>query len=324
MRFIAVGGFGAPEVLTVREGADPVPEAGQVAVEVSVADVIFLETAIRRGEAGQWFDVRPPYVPGGGVVGTVTAVGAGVDPSWVGRRVATTRARGSYAERTLAPADELAVVPDGLDARTAAALVHDGVTARSIVTAVAPKPDQWVLVTAAAGAMGLLLVQMAREAGARVVGAARGERKLELLRSRGIEGVVDYSEPGWTERVREATGGRDPEVVYDGAGGAIGRAAFAITAPGGRFSAHGAPSGGFAEIGQEEADERAVTLYSLADLYQDGAAGTRSIEEVLAAAAAGRIVPVIGAVFPLDRAAEAHTALEERTIVGKALLEIGR
>jgi NADPH2:quinone reductase len=322
MRFIEVGGFGAPRVLEPREGPDPVPEAGTVVVEVSVADVIFLETAIRRGEAAQWFDVRPPYVPGGGAVGTVASVGAGVDPSWVGRRVATTGARGSYAERTLVPADRLAAVPDGLDARTAAALVHDGVTARSIVTAVAPKPDQWVLVTAAAGAMGLLLVQMAREAGARVVGAARGERKLELLRSRGIEGVVDYSEPGWTERVREATGGRDPEVVYDGAGGAIGRAAFAITAPGGRFSAHGAPSGDFAEIGREEADERGVTLYSLADLHQSEALGVRSLEEVLSAAAAGRIVPVIGGTFPLERAAEAHAAVEGRTILGKALLEV--
>ncbi|GAB2481902.1 zinc-binding dehydrogenase [Nocardiopsis aegyptia] len=323
MRFIEVGTFGAPEVLAVREGPDPVPGEGQAAVEVSVADVIFLETAIRRGEAGQWFDVRPPYVPGGGVVGTVTAVGAGVDPSWIGRRVATTAARGSYAERTLVPADQLAAVPDGLDPRTAASLVHDGVTARSIVTAIAPEPGQWVLVTAAAGAMGLLLVQMAREAGARVVGAARGERKLELLRARGIEGVVDYSEPGWAERVREAAGGRDPEVVYDGAGGAIGRAAFAITARGGRFSAHGAPSGGFAEIGQDEADERGVTLYSLADLHQEKAAATKSIEEVLSAAAEGRIVPVIGRTFPLERAAEAHAALEERTIVGKALLEVG-
>ncbi|RKS07134.1 NADPH2:quinone reductase [Nocardiopsis sp. Huas11] len=324
MRFIEVGEFGAPEVLAVRQGTDPVPEAGQVALEVSVADVIFLETAIRRGEAGEWFGIRPPYVPGGGAVGTVTAVGAGVDPSWIGRRVATTAAQGSYAERTLAPADQLAAVPDGLDARTAAALVHDGATARSLVTTIAPKPDQWVLVTAAAGAMGLLLVQMAREAGARVVGAARGERKLELLRSRGIEGVVDYSEPGWTERVREAAGGRGPEVVYDGAGGAIGREAFAITASGGRFSAHGAPSGDFAEIAQEEADERGVTLYSIADLHQDTADATRSTEEVLAAAAAGRILPVIGQVFPLERAAEAHAALEERTILGKALLEVSR
>jgi NADPH2:quinone reductase len=101
----------------------------------------------------------------------------------------------------------------------------------------------WVLVEAAAGGVGGLLVQLARAAGARVVGAARGPQKLDLAKELGAEAVVDYAEPGWPERVREATGGSGPDVVLDGVGGQIGREAFGVTARGGRFSLHGAGSG---------------------------------------------------------------------------------
>src|SRR6266511_2738423 len=233
MRVVEVTRFGGPEVLVPTEAADPVAAPGQVVVDVSAADVLFVETRIRRGGGGRYFDVTPPYVPGGGVAGRVRSVGEGVDPGWVGRPVVT-----STAER-------------------------------------------------------------------------------------GGDAAVDYSQPDWTERVREATGGAGPDVVFDGAGGQIGLAAFEATARGGRFSAHGAASGGFAAIDPQEAERRGVTVRGIEQVR--GAApeiARRRLERALAEAAAGRIRPVIGQTFPLERAADAHAAIESRDVLGKTLLVI--
>jgi NADPH2:quinone reductase len=312
--------FGGPEVLVPREVPDPVAGPGQVVVGVAAADTLFVETQIRQGRATAWFDVRPPFVPGGGVAGTVLSVGTGVDPAVIGTRVITRTARGAYAERTLTGADELTAVPDELSDQHAAALVHDGLTALALAEAVRIRPDEWVLVTAAAGGMGVLLVQLARNAGARVVAAARGAGKLELASDLGATEAVDYTEPGWTERVRTATGGTGVDVVLDGAGGQPGLDAFGVTAPGGRFSAHGAAAGGFAAVDRNLARERGITLRGITDIHAVLGDSRRLTERALAEAAAGRITPVVGRTFPLERAADAHAAIEAREVLGKALL----
>jgi NADPH:quinone reductase len=323
MRVVQASRFGGPEVLVPSEAPDPVAGPGQVVVEVAVAPVLFVETQIRRGSAGEWFSVTPPYVPGAGVAGQVGSVGEGVDPGWVGRRVlADTRDGGGYAERALAPAEGLISVPDELNLPEAAALLHDGRTALGLLEAAQIRPAEWVLVVAAVGGLGSLLVQLARAAGARVIGAARGERKLGLARELGAEVVVDYSAPDWSERVRQATGGSGPEVVFDGVGGEIGRAAFEITARGGRFSAHGAPSGGFAEIDRQAAQRRGVTVRGILDARQAVADGKWLSAQALSEAAVGRIRPLIGQTYPLERAAEAHAAIEARATLGKTLLLI--
>ncbi|MBC6460626.1 zinc-binding dehydrogenase [Actinomadura sp. HBU206391] len=313
--------FGDPEVLAIREMPDPVAGPGQGVVEVSVADVLFVETQIRRGLAREYFTVEPPYVPGSAVAGQVISVGESVDPGWVGRRVAAhTGGGGGYAERVAVPADGLIPVPDGLGVREAAALLHDGPTALGVFEEARIRPGESVLVTAAAGGMGVLLVQLAHTAGARVTAAARGKQKLDVAREMGAVSVVDYSRPGWPERVREACGGGGPDVVFDGAGGQIGGAAFEITAPGGRFSAHGAPSGGFAEFDPREAERRGVTVRGIEDVRFAPAKVKRLAARALAEAAAGRMRPVIGQTFPLARAADAHAAMEARDVVGKTLL----
>lgn len=324
MRVVEVTRFGGPEVLVPTEAADPVAAPGQVVVDVSAADVLFVETRIRRGGGGRYFDVTPPYVPGGGVAGRVRSVGEGVDPGWVGRPVVTSTAeRGGYAEQVAVPSEGLIPVPDGVDLREAAALLHDGNTAFGLLEGTGIEPGEWVLVTAAGGGLGILLVQLARVAGARAIGAARGKRKLDLILELGADAAVDYSQPDWTERVREATGGAGPDVVFDGAGGQIGLAAFEATARGGRFSAHGAASGGFAAIDPQEAERRGVTVRGIEQVR--GAApeiARRRLERALAEAAAGRIRPVIGQTFPLERAADAHAAIESRDVLGKTLLVI--
>jgi NADPH2:quinone reductase len=180
-----------------------------------------------------------------------------------------------------------------------------------------------VLVVGAGGGLGLLLVQLARAAGAHVIAAARGSRKLGQAIELGAEVTADYSEPGWPQKILTATAGIRPDVVFDGAGTQLGQAAFTITGDGGRFSAHGSPSGGFAAIDPGEARRRGITVRGIeqAQFTPDRlqALTTRALTE----AAAGQIQPVIGQTFPLDRAADAHTAIEARSVTGKTLLLTG-
>lgn len=319
MRVIHATAFGGPEVLELRETPAPSPGAGEALVAVAVAPVLFLDTQIRAGAARAWFDTAPPYVPGAGVAGTVAAVGEGVDGDWVGRRVVADTPDGGYADRALVPAGSLVAVPDEVTLDDAAALLHDGRTAVRLIEVTAPRAGEWALVLGAAGGLGALLVQLAAAAGARVVGAARGERKLALVRELGATEAVDYANPGWVEDVRARTGGVD--VVLDGVGGALGAAAFELVRPGGRFSAHGAPAGGFAAVDREEAARRRVTVTGIEQVQFAPAEARRHTERALAAAAAGRLRPVVGQTFALADAASAHRALESRAAVGKTLLE---
>jgi NADPH:quinone reductase len=327
MQVIQVNEFGAPDVLTPRQMPDPVAGPGQVVIETAAADVLLVDTLIRSGRGVDYFSVRPPYVPGSGVAGHVIEVGDGGDRSWTGRAAITRTGAaggfGGYAERAVMPAADLIPVPPGLGLLGAAALLHDGTTASGLVELAVIKPGEWVLITAAGGGMGVLLVQLARAAGGRVIGAARGQAKLDLVRDAGAEAALDYSDPDWTARVRELTAGRGADVVFDGAGGRLGQAAFEVTAPGGRFSAHGMSDGGFARLDAQQAADRRITVHGIEGAQHDPATFRRHAAAALAEAAAGRLRPVIGQTFPLNRAAAAHTALEARATVAKTLLITG-
>jgi NADPH2:quinone reductase len=322
MRVVHATAFGGPEVLVSGLAPEPVPGPGQVLVEVTVAAVSFVHTQLRRGVTPGPPLPEPPYVPGASVAGRVSEVGPGVAAGWLGRRVVTHTASGlgSYAERAVAAVEALIPVPDGLGLREAAALLDDGSTALGLVEVAGVRAGEWVLVEAAGGGVGGLLVQLASAAGARVVGAARGLTKLGLAKELGAEAVVDYSEPGWPERVREATGGGGPDVVFDGVGGEIGRSAFEVTVPGGRFSVHGAASGAPTMIDEAQAQQRGVTVIGIEQLRGFGAEARPRTERMLTEAIAGRVRAVIGQALPLEQAAAAHAAIEARTVQGKTLL----
>lgn len=325
VRAMEVTRFGGPEVLELRELPDPVADPGQVVVDVSAIPLLWLDTALRSGHGRDWFPVKPPYVPGNGVAGTVSAAGAGVAADWTGREVVTdTPQTGSYAERVAVPAEGLVLIPGELTLQTAAALLTDGRTALGILEGVSIPPGAPVLITGAAGGMGLLLTQLASARGARVVGAGRGERKLAAVRAQGAEAAIDYSQADWTDAVLAALGGDAPTVVLDGVGGAIGRAAFAITANGGEFSAHGAVSGDFTPIDERAAGERGITIRGISALQFSPQERGRRLRDALALAAAGRLTPVIGRTYPLTDAAEAHRQIEAREVIGKALLLVDR
>ena len=308
MRIVEAVRFGPPEVLVPRSAPVPVPGPGEVLVEVVAAPVLLLDTQLRRGWGREWFPVAPPYTPGAGVAGHVSAAGAGVAASWVGRPVVAD-VLGGYASHVVVPAAALVPVPAGVPVPDAAALLHDGRTAIRLLEVHPVRGGDRVLVTGAGGGLGLLLVQLAHAAGGQVIAAARDPRKRELAASLGADVTVDYAGPEWPAEVGKA------DLVLDGVGGAIGRAALDLVEPGGGFSAHGGASGAFTP-----ADRPDVTITGIETVQLSGAAATRAVEQALAAAAAGRLRPVVGQTFSLEQAAEAHEALEARTAIGKTLL----
>ncbi|MDG4794660.1 zinc-binding dehydrogenase [Micromonospora sp. WMMD1082] len=317
MRAVWLSEFGGPEVLVPGTAADPVPGTGQVLIDVVHANITFVETQFRATGFGP--SAAPlPVIPGNGVGGLIGAVGADVDPGLVGRRVVSgTGGSGAYAERVVVDAATPVAVPDGLPLDQAVALLADGRTALMLADAAGLRPGDRVLVEAAAGGVGSLLVQLAARADTRVVGLAGGTRKTALLPELGARLAVDYREPDWARRVRSALGAVD--VVFDGVGGAIGRTAFELLDPGGRMLSFGLASGEWADIGAEAAAERGVTLIRPAPTPAQLRAYT---ERALAEAAAGRLRAVIGQRFPLDRAADAHAAIGARATVGKTLLDV--
>jgi NADPH2:quinone reductase len=287
-------------------------------VNVDVATITFVETQVRAGRPPSPAMLPAlPAILGNGVGGVVAAVGEAVDPGFVGRRVvASLGGTGGYAERAVADSAALIAIPAGLGTDEAVALLADGRTALLLMRAVGVQAGETVLVEAAAGGVGSLLVQLASRAGARVIGAARGQRKLQLARELGASLVVDYTGPGWADRLALEEGSID--IVFDGVGGGIGRAAFELLRQGGRFCAFGMASGAFADVSNEQAEARQVPL------IRGGRSTPEELRELtraaLAEAVAGRLHPLIGQMFPLERAADAHAAIERRATVGKTLL----
>jgi NADPH:quinone reductase len=317
--------FGPAETLRYEEVPDPVPGEGQALVEVAAAGVHLLDTTIRSGASGGPFPPPElPMTPGREVAGTVVATGPGVDPSWAGKRVVAHlgMASGGYASLAVAAMTALHEVPDTLTAEAAVAMIGTGRTALGILDAAEIEAEDVVLVPAAAGGLGSLFVQAVRGAGAVAVGLAGGPGKVQRVRDLGADVAVDYSEPGWPERVLAALDGRRPTVLLDGVGGEVGRAGLELLEVGGRIVMFGWTSG-------------AVTPFTSADI----AAGSLSVEWVtgprmmkrygglrgletrsLAEAATGRLVPLVHPPFPLADAAAAHRALEARATTGKVVL----
>jgi NADPH2:quinone reductase len=306
MRAIVVSQFGPPEVLVPADVPDPVPADGQVLVAVELADVTFVETQIRAGRPpSPAMTPSLPYIPGNGVAGTIGD-----------RRVLTqTGGTGGYAEQVAVAEAGLIDVPAGLSLPDALALLADGRTAGLLVAEAAIAPGETVLVPAAAGGVGSLLVQLARAAGARVVAAAGGERKVAVAREQlGADVALDYTRAGWADAVGPV------DVAFDGVGGAIGREAFATVRSGGRYLPFGAASGAFAGVSAEEAAERGVAIVRGGPPGAEEAA--RLVGAALDAAAGGTLRPIVGQMVALDRAADAHRAIEARETIGKTLLDV--
>jgi NADPH:quinone reductase len=305
MHAIRLHEFGPPENLRYEEVADPSPGEGQVRIAVEAAGVHLIDTSIRAGRSGGPFPLPDlPMTPGREVAGTVD-----------GRRVVAHlgMASGGYAELALAPAEALHDIPDGLASDIAVAAIGTGRTAVGILEVAELSADDVVLVLGAAGGLGGLFLQAARNAGAFSIGAAGGEQKVARLDA---DLALDYSRPGWSEGLRD----RRVTLVLDGVGGELGRDALETLSPGGRIVLFGFASGKPTEITTSD-------LYRLGIRAEAGigprmmSRGLRELETAaLAAAAEGRLVPNVGARYPLAEAAAAHRALETRRTTGKVVL----
>jgi NADPH:quinone reductase len=323
MKAVVMREFGPPRVLRVEDVPGPSSDPAAVVIGVEFASVTFVETQVRAARPPSKAMLPAlPAILGNGVGGTVTRAGAEAGPGLLGQRVVAALGGkgGGYAEAAAAAVPGLIEVPDGVELRDATALLADGRTALGLIELARPGSGDTVLVEAAAGGVGTLLVQLARNAGARVVALVGGERKLAVVRDLGADLVVDYSDAGWPSRVREGAGRVD--VVFDGVGGGIGLASLGLLGDGGRFCPFGMASGEFTPVGPDLARERGVTVLRSGppDAERLRALSKAALDE----AAAGRIRPVIGQEFGLSQAAAAHEAIESRATIGKTLLAVTR
>ncbi|ALG10169.1 zinc-binding dehydrogenase [Kibdelosporangium phytohabitans] len=316
--------FGPADVLVFEEVPAPVPDRGQVRVRVAAAGVHVLDTSIRRGESGGPMPLpRLPMTPGREVAGVVDAVGEGVGDGWVGRRVVAHlgMTSGGYAELVVVNAESVHEVPDGVGFEQAVAMIGTGRTTLAVVELAGLTAGDVVLVPAAAGGMGALLVQAGRNAGAFVVGLAGGAEKVARVRELGADVVVDYRAEGWVERVQEGLGGRELTVVFDSVGGEAGRVGFELLGLGGRMLMFGYSAGEPTRFTPGEVIGRGLSVTAaFRARIANRPGGLRGLEsESLAALAKGELVPLTQS-FPLADAAAAHRALETRGTVGKVVL----
>ncbi|MEU7576468.1 zinc-binding dehydrogenase [Streptomyces sp. NPDC041068] len=325
MHAVRLHTFGPAENLRHEEAPDPVPGPGQVRIAVGAAGVHLLDTALREGAADQLPFALPelPITVGREVAGVVDAVGDGVEESWLGRRVAAHLGlvNAGYAEFAVREVEALHPLPDEVAFDTAVAMVGTGRTALAILHLAELTADDVVLVTAAAGGIGTLLVQAAKNAGATVVGAAGGADKVERVRALGADVAVDYDVPEWPELVREALHGREVTVALDGVGGAPGRAALELIGFGGRLLLFGWSAGTVTELSAQDLYDRMLQVtVALGPRLLTVPGGLRGAQDrAIAEAAAGRLVPAVTR-FPLRDAAAAHRALQSRGTVGKVVL----
>lgn len=327
MQAIQFHRFGGPEVLERVELPDPRPAPGQVLVRVHAAGVNLSDTLIRADRYA--FTPPLPWVPGGEVAGTVEALGEGVQGLAPGDRVAAALFAsgvdgGGYAERAVVDARYAVRLPDGIGFDTAAALMVQGLSALGLARHV-PVAGRRVLVNAAAGGVGSLLLQLLRRAGAsQVIGAASTAAKRAEVLALGADAAVDYTAPGWGEQLRALTGGAGPDVVFESVGGAITPQSLAALAARGTLVIYGALNIqsfalGVPELKQLIFRNQSITGYAAVPLLSPAVLAA-DLAELFDLAARGTLTVRFGGRFPLAQAAEAHRALESRQTVGKLVL----
>ncbi|OKJ99442.1 oxidoreductase [Streptomyces sp. CB03234] len=330
MHAIRLHAFGPAENLTHEEIPDPTPAPGQVRIAVTAAGVHLLDTALRQGMTGPYpAPVELPTVPGREVAGTVDTLGEGTDPAWLGKRVVAHlgMAPGGYAELAVVDAARLHEIPPALDDAQAVAMIGTGRTTLGILQFTGLGPDSVAVVTAAAGGIGTLLVQYAKNAGATVIGLAGGPHKAARVRANGADLAVDYNRPDWPEQVRAHLGDRHATVVFDAVGGETARAAVGLLGKGGQhvvfgWAGEGVHDGEPLTFIDDELAARGITSVNVLGpaMLQKAGGDVRTLElRSLAEAAAGRLRPAVQR-FPLAEAAAAHRALETRATMGKVVL----
>lgn len=326
MYAIEIDAAGPASGLRWREVADVLPGEGEALVQNRHCGVNFYDTYVRSGVYRTTYPLRPGLEGAGEVIAT----GVGVRDVKVGDRVAyASNLSGGYAEQTVVRASELLPLREGIDNETAAALPLQGLTAHMLIASVYPvDSDTSVFITAGAGGVGALAIQLAKHRGARVITTVSSAAKAERARKVGADVVIDYSNLSshdLSEAIREATNGRGVDVAYDGVGAATFEASLASLRPRGLLALFGGASGQVPAFDLQRLNALGslyVTRPSLGPyLAADGERSWRWTE-LLDAHAAGSLEVHVGQIFPIAQAAAAHTAIESGTTQGKILLDV--
>ena len=320
MRAIRVHEYGGPDVLRLEEVAMPEPGPGEVRVRLKVVGVNFIDVYQRSGQ----YKTPLPFTPGSEGGGIVDAVGPDVDSFVPGDIVAFAMSTGAYADMALVPAWKLVHVPDGLNLLTATAAMLQGMTAHYLTHDTYPiHPGDTVLIHAAAGGLGLLLVQMAKLRGARVIGTVSTEEKEAMARAMGADEVIRYTERDFEVEVKRLTDGRGVDVVYDSVGRDTFFESMNCLRPRGYLVLCGQSSGAVEPVDPQILNQKGslfLTRPNLAHYILDRQEVLRRANQLFEWIADGRLTVRIDATFPLDEAAEAHRHIEARRSIGKILL----
>ncbi len=320
MKAIQVKHPGGPEVLELVELPVPKPKANEAVVKIAASGVNYIDVNLRSGA----YKAPLPFIAGQEGCGTVTAVGENVKSCKAGDRVAWSGVLGSYAEYVAAPAEALVPVPANVSERDAAASMLQGMTAHYLCYDTYPlKPGDTALVHAAAGGVGLLLVQMAHQRGARVIGTVSSEDKAKLAREAGADEVILYTQTDFEAETKRLTGGKGVDVVYDSVGKATFDKSMNVLRPRGMLVHYGSSSGPVPPVDPNVLASKGSLFLARTTL----AHFTATREELLARAgavfamiASGKLKLRIAHTYPLTEAQQAHRDLEGRKTTGKLLL----
>ena len=319
MRAIVVTRHGGPEVLELQDVPAPEPGRGELLVDVEAIGVNYRDVYEREG--GGAHAAQTPHGAGVEGAGTVAAVGEGVERFSPGDRVAWAQGPGSYAERGVVAEDAAVGVPDGVPTEVAAAALLQGLTAHYLASSTYPVGEgDWVIVHAAAGGVGLLLTQIAKRRGGRVIATTSSEEKAELARGAGADETIGYE--GFGERARELSGGDGVHAVYDGIGAATLDESLSALRPRGFMVVYGAASGPPppVDVAKLNAGSLFLTRPTLAHYGREGDELRARSADLFEWIAAGELDVRIGGRYPLEEAARAQADLEARATTGKLIL----
>jgi len=320
MKAIRVNAPGGPEALRYEDVPQPQPAAGQVVIKLEAAGVNFIDVYQRTGR----YTVPRPFTLGQEGAGVVTAVGPGVTDVKVGARVAYAGVLGAYAEYAAVPAERVIVLPDGVTTKQGAAAMLQGMTAHYLAATTYPlKPGDACLVHAAAGGVGLLLCQIAKLRGARVIGTVSTREKAALARDAGADEVILYTEQDFEAEVKRLTDGAGLAVIYDSVGKTTFDKGLNCLARRGMMVLYGQSSGPVGPLDPQVLSQKGslfLTRPTIAHYTATRAELLARAGEVLGWLRSGKLKVRIGHEFPLAQAAEAHRQLEGRKTTCKVLL----
>lgn len=310
---------GGPEVLRIEDLPIPTPGPSEVRVKLEAIGVNFVDVYVRKGQYASQF----PIIPGAEGAGVVDEVGTNVSTVRPGDRVAWAQSPNAYAEYAIVPAERLVIVPDGIDTRTAAAVMLQGMTAHYLTHSTFQlQPGQTALVHAAAGGVGALLVQIAKRLGAYVIGTASTE-KAQVARDAGVDALIQYDRDDFETETRRITDGKGVDVVYDSVGRTTFDKSLSCLKRRGYMVLYGQSSGPVPPFDLQVLNAKGslfVTRPTLRDYVAERAEMLWRANEVLGWIGAGQLTVRIDRTFPLAEAAEAHRYLEARKTRGKVLL----